>query len=200
MLLLLTWRQWPWAFRHTTLGEDIGLGVCVLNRRDAGRSCFGRDVSRLRRRPGVIGAQVVLATRASVRSNRRISAGMVRIRTLGRVPSVLSLARWLANAPAIIILVSLSIRLARVDDTIHAFVALVPEIVIDAEARATARTATLTLIVSRKRIATCKPAATLVARVWPLASMQFRVAFQIMQTTETRLTGGAFIWFFLTVG
>lgn len=157
MLLLLAWRQWPWAFGHTTLGEDIGLRVCVLNRRDASRS-------------------------------------------LGRVPSVLSLARRLANTPAIIILVSLSIRLTRIDDTIHAFVALVPEIVIDAEARATARTATLTLIVSRKRIATCKPAATLVARVWPLASMQFRVAFQIMQTTETRLTGGAFIWFFLTVG
>ena len=126
---------------------------------------------------------------------------MVRIRTLGRVPSVLSLACRLTDSPTtVFVFVALTIRLTSVDDTVHTLVAFVSEIVIHAEARAAARTATLTLIVSRKRIATCKPAATLVARVWPLASMQFRVAFQIMQTTETRLTGGAFIWFFLTVG
>jgi hypothetical protein len=126
---------------------------------------------------------------------------MVRIRTLGRVPSVLSLTRRLTDAPtAIFVFVTLSIRLASIDDTIHAFVTFIPEIVIDAEARATARTATLTLIVSRKRIATCKSATTLVARVWTLTSMQFRVAFQIMQTTETRLTGGALIRLFLAMG
>jgi hypothetical protein len=113
----------------------------------------------------------------------------------------LSLTRRLADAPAaIFVFIALSVRLASVDDTIHAFVTFVPEIVIHAEARATARTTTLALIVSRKRIATCEPAATLVARVWTFASMQFRVAFQIMQTTETRLTGGAFIGLFLTVG
>jgi len=200
MLFLLPWRQRPGTLRHATLGEDIGLRICVLDRRDASGSCFGRDVSRLRRRPWVIRAQVVLAARASIRSNRRICAGMVRIRTLGRVPSVLSLACRLTDSPTtVVVFVALTIRLASVDDTVHALVAFVSEIVIHAEARAAARTATLTLIVSRKRIATCEPAATFVARVRTLASVEFRMTFQIMQTTETRLARGTFIRLFLTV-
>jgi hypothetical protein len=201
VLFLLAWRQWPWTLRHAALSENIRLGVCVLDRRDAGRSCFRRDVSRLRRRPRVIGAQVVLAARASIRSNRRVCAGMVRIRTLGRVPSVLSLTRRLTDSPTtIFIIVALSIRIAGVDDPIHAFIAFVSEIIVHAEARAAARTATLTLVVSRERIATCEPAATFVARVRTLSSVQFRMTFQIMQTTETRLASGTFVRLLLTVG
>jgi hypothetical protein len=84
----------------------------------------------------------------------------------------LSLACRLTNTPtAVIVFVTLSIRLAGVNDTVHAFIAFVPEIVVDAEARAAARTATLTLIVSRKRIATREPAAAFVARVRALASV-----------------------------
>jgi len=157
MLFLLPWRQRPGTLRHATLGEDIGLRICVLDRRDASGS-------------------------------------------LGRVPSVLSLACRLTDSPTtVVVFVALTIRLASVDDTVHALVAFVSEIVIHAEARAAARTATLTLIVSRKRIATCEPAATFVARVRTLAGVEFRMTFQIMQTTETRLARGTFIRLFLTV-
>ena len=106
---------------------------------------------------------------------------MLMIRTLGRVPGVLSLARGLTDAPTVIVFVALSIGLARVNDTIHAFVAFaIAKIVINAEARAAARTATLTLVVPRKGISTREPAAALVACVRTLASVQFRVSFQIV--------------------
>ena len=94
------------------------------------------------------------------------------IRTLGRVPGVLSLARGLADAPTIIVFVALSIGLTRVNDTIHAFVAFaIAKIVINAEARAAARTATLTLVVPRKGISASKPAAAFVASMRTLAGV-----------------------------
>jgi hypothetical protein len=45
------------------------------------------------------------------------------VRILRRGSRVLSLACWLANAAAVIIVVALTVRLAGVDDAIHAFVA-----------------------------------------------------------------------------
>lgn len=87
------------------------------------------------------------------------------IRTLRRVSGVLPLTRGLTNAPiAIVIFVALSVWIASVYDSVHAVVAFaVSHVVINAEARAAARTATLTLVVSRERVATCKSAAALVA-------------------------------------
>jgi len=112
----------------------------------------------------------------------------------------LSLAGGLTNAPAIIVFVTLAVRFASVDDAIHAFVTFaIPKVVVDAEARAAPRTATLTLVMARKRIATCKPAAALVACMGTLASVQFRVPFQIMQTTETGLACGTFVRLLLAV-
>lgn len=52
---------------------------------------------------------------------------------------------------------------------------------------------------SRKRISTSKSATALEASVRTLARVQLRVAFQIVQTTEARLTRGAFVRLFLAV-
>jgi hypothetical protein len=104
------------------------------------------------------------------------------IRTLRRVARVLPLTRWHTIAPiAIIVFVALSVWIASVYHSVHAVVAFaVPELVVDAEARAAARTAALTLVVSRERVSTCKSAAALVACMGTLACMQFRVSFQIV--------------------
>jgi hypothetical protein len=60
---------------------------------------------------------------------------MVTIRTLRRVSSVLPLTRRLADAAAVVIFIALSVRLVRVNDTVHAVIALaVTHIFIDAEA------------------------------------------------------------------
>lgn len=127
---------------------------------------------------------------------------MVMIRTLRRVPSVLPLTRWLTHATAgIFIVVPFAIVLAGVDNAVHVAIALaIRQVIVHAETRPTACTATLTLVMARKRVPTSKSAATFEASVWPLASVQFRMAFQIVQTAETRLAGRTFVWLFLTVG
>jgi hypothetical protein len=104
------------------------------------------------------------------------------IRTLRRVSGVLPLTRWLTNAPvAIIVFVSLSVWVAGVYDSVHAILDFaVSEFVINSEARAAACTATLTLVVSRERVSTCKPAAALVACMGAFACVQFRVSFQVV--------------------
>lgn len=113
-----------------------------------------------------------MAARAPVRGNWRIRARVLVVRILRRVSSVLSLARGLANTPAVVVFIALSVRLASVDDAVHAFVALgIAKIVIDAETRAAARTATLALVVSRKGVSASKPAATLVAGMRALAGV-----------------------------
>lgn len=97
---------------------------------------------------------------------------MLMIRTLRRVSSVLPLTRGLTNASTVVIFVALSIRFVGVHNTIHAVVTLaIAHILIDAETRPAACTATLTLVVSRECIATCEPTATLEAGVWTFASV-----------------------------
>lgn len=169
---MLAWRERSWTLRHATLAKDIRLCVCVVNRSKVGRSCFGRHISSLRRRAWVVWSETVLAARAPVRGNWRIRARVLVVRILRRVSSVLSLARGLANTPAVVVFIALSVRLASVDDAVHAFVALgIAKIVIDAETRAAARTATLALVVSRKGVSASKPAATLVAGMRALAGV-----------------------------
>ena len=127
---------------------------------------------------------------------------MVVIRTLRRVSSVLPLTRWLTLATTTIFIVfPVAVVVAGVDDSVHVAIAFaIRQVIVQAEARPTACTATLTLVMARKRVPTSKSAATFEASVWPLASVQFRMAFQIVQTAETRLAGRTFIWLFLTVG
>ena len=104
------------------------------------------------------------------------------IRTLRRVSRVLPLTRWLTNAPVtIIVFVTFSVWVTGVYDSVHAIFAFaVSEFVINPEARAAARTATLTLVVSRERVSTCKPAPALVACMGTFACVQFRVSLQVM--------------------
>jgi hypothetical protein len=127
------------------------------------------------------------------------------IRTLRRVSGVLPLTRWLTDPlTAVVVFVALTLTIAigftSVHDAIHSIVALaVSKVVVNAEARAAACTATLALVVSRERIPTCKSPATFEASMRAFARVEFRVAFQIMQTAETCLARGAFIRLFLAV-
>ena len=97
---------------------------------------------------------------------------MLVVRILRRVSSVLPLACGLTDTATVIFFIALSVRFASVDDAVHAFVALgIAKIVIDTETRAAARTATLTLVVSRKSISASKPAAAFVASMRTLAGV-----------------------------
>jgi len=92
------------------------------------------------------------------------------VRTRRGISSILSLAHLLTFAASVIIvLIALTIVVASVDNPFH--VLGVPHFVVHAEARPTACTATLTLVVSRKSISTRKSAATLEAGVRTLASV-----------------------------
>ena len=120
------------------------------------------------------------------------------IRALRRVSGILPLTRWLTlTATSIVIVVSFSI--AGVHDAVHVVALSVAEIFVHAEARPAACTPTLALVVSRKRIAASESTAALKASMGALASVQFRVAFQVMQTTETCLARRAFVRLFLAV-
>jgi hypothetical protein len=126
---------------------------------------------------------------------------MLMIRTLRRVPGVLPLTRWLADSAASVIIIVSFLVFSGVHNTIHVAVALaVREVVIHAEAGSSTRTATLAFVVPRESITTSESAATLEAGVWPFASVQFRVAFQIVQTAEPGLARGTFVRLFLAVG
>jgi hypothetical protein len=122
------------------------------------------------------------------------------IRTLRRVSGILPLSRWLTNATTVVVIVvALSILVTGVDDAVHVSITFAIHFVVHAEARPAACTATLTLVVSRKRIPAGKSAATFEAGMWPFTGVQFRVAFQIVQTAETCLAGRTFVWLFLTM-
>jgi hypothetical protein len=124
------------------------------------------------------------------------------IRTLRRVSGILPLTRWLADPPTVIVIfVAIAIGFTSVHDAVHTILTLaVSKIIVNAEARAAACTAALALVVPRERISPRKSAATFEASVWTFACMEFRVAFQIMQTAETCLAGGTFIRLLLAVG
>jgi len=122
------------------------------------------------------------------------------IRTLRRVSGILPLSRWLTNATTVVVIVvALSILVTGVDDAVHVSITFAIHFVVHAEARPAACTATLTLVVSRKRIPAGKSAATFEAGMWPFTSVKFRVAFQIVQTAETCLASRTFVWLFLTM-
>lgn len=121
------------------------------------------------------------------------------IRTLRRSSSILPLTRWLTLAAAAVVIVIFP--LTSVNNAIHAvFTLAVSQLIVDAKTGPAACTATLALIMSRECIATSKSAATFEAGMWTLASVEFCVAFQIMQAAETCLAGRAFVRLFLTVG
>lgn len=88
-----------------------------------------------------------------------------------------------------------------VENAIHAVVAsvLVP-ILVYPKARTSPRTTALALVMPRQGISARKFTATLRACVRPLASVEFGMALQIVQSTETRLASWAFVRFLLAVG
>lgn len=127
---------------------------------------------------------------------------MLMIRTLRRVSSILPLTRRLANtsAPVILVFFPFSVVLAMVDYAVHGLVAFsIHVVIIYTKARPATSAATLALVVAGEGIPAGEPPATLRTGVWPLASVQFRVAFQVMQTAETRLASRTLIWLLLAV-
>lgn len=136
-------------------------------------------------------------------SKGRIGTRVLMIPTLRRVSSILSLTRRLAHTPAaLLLLVSLSVVLAAViNDAVHRIIPTIGQFVrIEPEARAPPRTSTLALVVASQGIAARKPTAALWTCVWAFPSVQFRMSFQVVETSETRLASRTFIRLFLAVG
>jgi len=122
------------------------------------------------------------------------------IRTLRRVASILPFAGGLTDAATSFVIVIVPIGFTSVDYAIHVAVTFgVRHILIHAEARPAACTATLAFVVPSKSISTSKSAATFEASVRSLASVKFRVAFQIVEAAETRLARRAFVRLLLAV-
>lgn len=133
----------------------------------------------------------------------RIGTGVLMIPTLRRVSSVLSLTRRLADTPTIVfVVVSLSVVIAAViNDAVHCVIPAIGQFVgIEAEAGATSRTATLTFVVASQGVAAREPAAALWTCVWAFSSVQFRMSFQVVKTSETGLASRTFVRLFLAVG
>lgn len=136
-------------------------------------------------------------------SKGRIGTGVLMIPTLRRVSSVLSLTRRLAHAPAtFLVLVSLPVVVAAViNDAVHGVVPTVGQFVgIETEAGAPPRTSTLTFVVAGQGITARKPASAFWTCVWAFPRVQFRVSFQVVETSEAGLASRALVRLLLAVG
>jgi len=118
-----------------------------------------------------------------------------------RVFDVSTLATRLAHPTRVIIFVIHIVTVVTVIRVLHAIHTLVAHsaIVIPSEARAATCATSRTLVVSGESVTTRKASATFVANMWSFARVQFGVAFEIVQSSETGLTSLANIWFFLAV-
>jgi hypothetical protein len=70
---------------------------------------------------------------------------------------------------------------------------------ISPEAGSSASTSTGAFGMPSKSIASGKLTAALPALVWTFSSMQFHMALEVVQATESGITVHAFVWLFLTV-
>jgi len=113
----------------------------------------------------------------------------------------LPLTRWLTHTTptAVFVVLAFAVGLV-VDDAVHVVPLAVNHVVVDAEAGSPAGTATLAFVVPGQGIATGESAAALGTCVWAFSGVKFRVAFQVMQTAETCLAGGARVGLLLAVG
>lgn len=145
--------------------------------------------------------EIRLTQLRAVDSKGRVSAGVLAIRTLRRVSSILPLTRRFTDtSTAFLVFLALSIMLTVVDETVHTV--LTPHfvhIIVQAEAGTAAGTATLAFVVAGEGIPACELAAAFWARVWTLAGVQLGMTFQVVQTAKPGLAGRAFVWLFLAV-
>jgi hypothetical protein len=136
----------------------------------------------------------------SIGNDGRISAGVLVIRTLRRrICGILPLTRWLTHTAATGINIVLSFPIVLVNHTIHIVASAIGHIIIDAETGSPTGTATLALVVSGQCVAASESAPTFRAGVWTFSGMKFCVAFQVVETAETRLARGALVGFLLAV-
>jgi thiamine transporter ThiT len=138
-----------------------------------------------------------------VYSEGRICTRVLMIPTLRGVSRILPLTRRLANSSSfIVVLISFPIMVAAmIYHTVHGLVttAIGKFVAVKAEARPASCATSLTLVVPRKRIATREPAAALGTCMWTFSSVEFRMSFQVVKASETRLAGGTLVGLFLAV-
>jgi hypothetical protein len=136
-------------------------------------------------------------------SEGRISTRMLMIPTLRRVSRILPLTRRLADSSSVVIvLVSFPIMIAAmIYHAVHGLVATAigQFVAVKAETRPASCATSLAFVVPCKRIATREPAAALGTCMWTFSSVEFRVSFQVMKASETRLAGGTLVRLFLAV-
>ena len=104
-----------------------------------------------------------------------------------RILNVSALATWLAASTRVIVIIIHIVAVVAVISVFHAIHTLIthPAIVIPSKARAATCAASRALIVTCQSVSARKASTTLVANMWSLACVQFGMAFEVVQPSET---------------
>lgn len=108
-----------------------------------------------------------------------------------------TLAGWLALSPTVRVHI-IFIFITGIVNTIHTFSISLEKVILSATgppACATSRA----FVVASQSISACKATSTLFARMWTFSGVQFRVAFQVVQSAEACIACLTYIWLLLTV-